>query len=134
MDNLILTGRITATSKKQNDIYKNKTKTSYITLKDEEEYKKAEDFGFTVYESKDGNKFLIVKLVKKFKAYLDGEEIDLGHLSGLDTANFNTEEVFLNFIKARHSKTGNIFYRLQSIQLNDKEDITIFSGKNPFKE
>ncbi len=134
MKNLILRGRISATSADEGSIYKNKTKTAYINLKDKEEYKKAEDFGLTVYTSEDNNKFIIVKLVQKFKGYLDGQALDLSSLAKLDTPNFMTNWVDLNLIKAKHSETKNTFYRLQSINLASNQDIRKVLGTNPFIE
>lgn len=134
MKNLILRGRISATSADEGSIYKNKTKTAYINLKDEEEYKKAEDFGLTVYTSEDNNKFIIVKLVQKFKGYLDGQALDLSSLAKLDTPNFMTNWVDLNLIKAKHSETKNTFYRLQGINLASNQDIRKVLGTNPFME
>lgn len=134
MKNLILRGRISATSADEGSIYKNKTKTAYIDLKDEEEYKKAEDFGLTVYTSEDNNKFIIVKLVQKFKGYLDGQALDLSSLAKLDTSNFMTDWVDLNLIKAKHSETKNTFYRLQAINLASNQDIRKVLGSNPFME
>ena len=134
MKNLILRGRISATSADEGSIYKNKTKTAYINLKDEEEYKKAEDFGLTVYTSEDNNKFIIVKLVQKFKGYLDGQALDLSSLAKLDTPNFMTNWVDLNLIKAKHSETKNTFYRLQSLNLASNQDIRKVLGTNPFME
>ena len=134
MKNLILRGRISATSADEGSIYKNKTKTAYINLKDEEEYKKAEDFGLTVYTSEDNNKFIIVKLVQKFKGYLDGQALDLSSLAKLDTPNFMTNWVDLNLIKAKHSETKNKFYRLQSLNLASNQDIRKVLGTNPFIE
>lgn len=134
MKNLILRGRISATSADEGSIYKNKTKTAYINLDNLEEYKKAEDFGLTVYTSEDNNKFIIVKLVQRFKGYLDGQALDLSSLAKLDTPNFMTNWVDLNLIKAKHSETKNTFYRLQSINLASNQDIKKVVGTNPFME
>lgn len=134
MKNLILRGRITATSANEGSLYIKKTKTAYIELNSEEEYKKAEDFGITVYTSEDNNKFIIVKLVQKFKGYLDGQTLDLSSLAKLDTPNFMTNWVDLNLIKANHSETKNTFYRLQAINLASNQDIRKVSATNPFME
>src|SRR5699024_12029186 len=65
MENLIITGQITATSNKVNEDYKtdNPTKTAYVTVANEKIRQAMTNFGLTEYTSKqDDSTFFIIKL------------------------------------------------------------------------
>lgn len=137
MENIILKGRVTATSNKVDEKYKkeNPTKTAYVTIS-EADRQKAIDFGLSEYNSKqDGNSFFIVKLPKDVAIYVEGTgKIVPEKMSGkVDTPNFMTaenKEVKMNFIKGE--KSGNDFYRLQAIQITESTDIISVLPDNPF--
>lgn len=139
MENLLLKGQVTATSKKQNEKFKADTpkKTAYLLL-DEEDVQKAVDFGMTKYTSKeDGKDFFIVKLPQNVSIYVRGakgvepEKID----GGIDTPNFKTEDgKFLNLNIIKGQNLGNDFFRLQAIQITDSTDIQDVVAENPFND
>lgn len=139
MENLLLKGQVTATSKKQNEKFKTDSpkKTAYLLL-DDADVQKAVDFGMTKYTSKeDGKDFFIVKLPQNVSIYVKGakgvepEKID----GGIDTPNFKTVDgKFLNLNIIKGQNLGNDFFRLQAIQITDSTDIQDVVAENPFNE
>lgn len=141
MDNLVVLGQITATSKKNNGEFKQEipTKTAYIRT-DEENAKKLEDFGLTKYTSKDSNEdYFIIKFpqnVMLFRQNGFGEkhpELSRVEIDGMETNNFKTPDnkfLPLNIIKGNHK--NNDFFRLQAIKIDVDEDIEEIKPENPF--
>ena len=65
MENIVIKGIITATSKKNNDeTFKQETptKTAFITT-DQENADKLQKFGLTKYTSNEGNDYFIIKFI-----------------------------------------------------------------------
>ena len=121
MKNIVITGKITATSKKLDNRYKqvNPTKTAYIEA-DEKNSKALEAFGLTKYTSvDDGKDFFIAKLSANLVAYLDdtNESTSLADLASVQSPNFNTgeSEILMNIIQGENM--GNDFYRVQALLL-----------------
>lgn len=137
MKNIVITGRITATSKKLDNRYKqvNPTKTAYIDV-DEHTAQALEEFGLTKYTSaEDGKDFFIVKLSANLVAYLDdsNNSTSLAELASVNSPNFNTgeEDIQLNIIKGENM--GNDFYRVQALLLPQGMDmIQTMEALNPF--
>ena len=141
MDNLVVLGQITATSKKNDGEFKQEipTKTAYIRT-DEENAKKLEDFGLTKYTSKDSNEdYFIIKFPQNVMIYLPNgmgtKRPDLSQVTfeGIETNNFKTPDeklVPLNIIKGNHM--NNDFFRLQAIRLDTIEEIEEVAPENPF--
>lgn len=136
MENLVIKGRITATSNKVDTKFKqeNPTKTAYVTVSDEAEKKKLIDFGLTEYTSKaDGLSFFIIKLPQNVAIYVDGVEGSEPLTGSVETPNFSTVEgkdLLLNIIKGEHM--NNDFFRLQAIKIEQSSDIVEVEQTNPF--
>lgn len=136
MENLVINGRITATSNKVDTKFKqeNQTKTAYVTVSDEAEKKKLIDFGLTEYTSKqDGLSFFIIKLPQNVAIYVDGVDQPEPMSGGVDTPNFSTignKDLSLNIIKGEHM--NNDFFRLQAIKIDQSSDIVEVEQTNPF--
>lgn len=140
MENLVIKGKITATSKKNDGEFNQEvpTKTAYISA-NAEESKKLEDFGLTKYTSKEGENYFIIKFPATVRTYLpNGMETKRPELSqitfeGIETNNFKTpdnKELGLNIIKGEHK--NNVFFRLQAIRLESETDIEEMKPANPF--
>ena len=132
MENLIISGIISTTSNKQSKDFKseNQQKTAYLEL-DEENANKLEKFGVRKYTSKTGEDFYCLKIVEKLKVYFDKSKASINLDAGVDVANFKTEKsIQMNVIKGE--KTGNTFYRLQALLLNELEDLVQIEAENPF--
>ena len=137
MENIVIKGKITATSKKMANRYKqeNPTKTAYIDV-DELNAKILEEFGLTKYTSAEDKKdFFIIKLSSNLVAYEDStnERISLADLASVNSPNFNTgeEDIQLNIIKGENM--GNDFYRVQALLLPQGLDmIQTMEAINPF--
>ena len=141
MENLIIEGQITATSKKQSGDFSQDipTKTAYVRT-DEVNAKKLVDFGLTKYTSKDNNEpFFIMKFPANLMVYLpNGFGEKRPYLSqiifeGIETNNFKTSDnklLKLNIIKGNHK--NNDFFRLQAIRLESESDIEEIKPENPF--
>lgn len=136
MENIIVEGIITATSKKQSDQFKqdNPTKTAYVTA-EKESRKKLLDFGLTEYTSKDGEGFFIIKFSANTAVYLDREsdESKPFKLHTMDTPNFKTlAPVTMNIIKSENM--GNDFFRIQAFLVLNPEVFEKIEQQNPFAE
>lgn len=132
MENLIIEGIISTTSNKQSSEFKveNPQKTAYLLL-DKENGDKLEKFGVRKYTSKTGENFYCLKIVEQLKVYFDKSKTSITVDAGVDVPNFKTEKVIkMNVIKGE--KTGNTFYRLQALLLNELEDLVQIEAENPF--
>lgn len=132
MENLIIEGIISTTSNKQSSEFKveKPQKTAYLLL-DKENADKLEKFGVRRYTSKTGEDFYCLKIVEQLKVYFDKSKASMSVDAGVDVPNFKTEKVIkMNVIKGE--KTGNTFYRLQALLLNELEDLVQIEAENPF--
>lgn len=140
MTNIVVRGKITATSKKNDGEFKQEvpTKTAYLSAVGEEA-KKLVDFGLTEYTSKNGEPFFIIKFPADVMVYLPNghgtKRPDLSRieLDGQETNNFKTtdnKELAFNILKGNHK--NNDFYRLQAIRITDETDIEEIKPENPF--
>lgn len=132
MENLVIEGIISTTSNKQSSEFKveNPQKTAYLLL-DKENADKLEKFGVRRYTSKTGEDFYCLKIVEQLKVYFDKSNASMTVDVGVDVPNFKTEKVIkMNVIKGE--KTGNTFYRLQALLLNELEDLVQIEAENPF--
>ena len=140
MENIVIQGRITATSNKVDGKYtqENPTKTAYITVDDDENRKKLIGFGLTEYTSKEDKKpFFIIKLpqeVSLFRSYQTDQPPEKIS-GGVETNNFKTPDnkvLYMNIIRGNNK--GNDFYRLQAINLEEPGDFQDIQPENPFAE
>lgn len=135
MKDLVIKGQITTTSNKQSDKFVAKTpqKTAYLKL-DEENAKKAEEFGLTKYTSKENNEdFFMVKVVTNLRAYYDNSRNCDKLETGVDSPNFKTKdgkEIGLALVQGEN--LGNVFYRLSAIKISESSDIETIEAENPF--
>jgi len=140
MENIIIEGQITATSKKQNGDFKQEvpTKTAYLKT-DEENAKKLVDFGLQEYTSQNEEDYFIIKFPANVMVYKPngfGEkrpELSQIIFEGIETNNFKTPDgkmVSLNIIKGNYK--NNDFFRLQAIRVENQEDIEEIKPENPF--
>ena len=142
MENLVIEGIITATSKKQDGDYQQETPTKTVYIKTNPQYAEAlEKFGLTKYTSKEDNEdYFIMKFPKVVVVYHENKAYrrpDLSQINynGRETNNFNTPEdlmIPLNIIKGNHK--NNDFYRLQAIMVTDLNQIEEVIPENPFGE
>lgn len=145
MENLVIKGIITATSKKQDGEFQQEipTKTGYIST-DSENAKLLEDFGMRKYTSKKGDDYFISKFPKEVMVYKpngfgtkrpDLSKITVVNNDGVETEtnNFKTTDdkmVMLNIIKGNHK--NNDFFRIQAIRVEDDSEIEEIEPENPF--
>ena len=140
MENIIVKGQITATSKKQSGYFRQEvpTKTAYVST-DETNSKLLEDFGLQKYTSKDNENYFIIKFpanVMVFKPNGFGEkrpDLSRNEIEGIETNNFKTPDdklLPLNIIKGNHK--NNDFFRLQAIRIESDDDIEEIKPENPF--
>ena len=147
MENIVIKGIITATSKKNNDeTFKQETptKTAFITT-DQENADKLQKFGLTKYTSKEGNDYFIIKFPANLMVYLPNgfgkKRPDLSqiYIKDVETGEYNETNNFktpdekmlpLNIIKGNHK--NNDFFRLQAIRVDTEEDIEQILPENPF--
>lgn len=140
MTNMVVKGKITATSKKQDGDFKQQipTKTAYISTS-EVEAKKLIDFGLTQYTSQNGENYFIIKFPAEVMVYLPNgigtkrPELSQITLDGVETNNFKTpedKELAFNILKGNHM--NNDFYRLQAIRIEEESDIEEIKPENPF--
>lgn len=141
MENILIQGQITATSKKQSGDFRQEipTKTAYVSV-DETNAQKLEDFGLTKYTPKDGGEpYFIMKFPANLMVYTpDGQGTkrpDLSQITveGEETNNFKTpddKKFWMSVFKGNHK--NNDFYRLQAIRIESPEDIEEIKPENPF--
>ena len=140
MENLVIEGIITATSKKQDGDYQQEVATKTVYIKTSEEYaKQLESFGLTKYTSKeDGEEYFIMKFPKVLMVIQDDKAYNRPDLSQItynerETFNFKTIDdtmLPLNIIKGNHK--NNDFFRLQAIMITDENQIELIKPENPF--
>ncbi len=137
LENLIVQGIITATSDKQDPRFpsNNPRKSLYIAI-NEENTKKAKEFGLTEYVSRtDQSKFFIVKASENIDVYdINNDHINIINGIANHTANFYTEkEVQLALIKGQSANFSNTFVRLKAIKVQDPSDLLQVKTINPFE-
>src|SRR5699024_12256006 len=133
MENIVIKGIITATSKKNNDeTFKQEvpTKTAFVST-DEENAKKLEEFGLTKYTSKEGDDYFIIKFPANLMVYLPNgfgkKRPDLSQIYIKDdetgeyneTNNFKTPDekmLPLKIIKENHKNKD--IYKLQAKRID----------------
>ena len=134
MENLIITGQITATSSKKDDKFKqeNPTKTAYVTVTKKEDVEALEAFGATKYTTKEDNRdFFILKVPQSF-VVVKGDQMK--RLDGtLSSPNFRTkEDKEFKFNVIKSEKMGNEFLRLQAVLVDDFKEVELIQMSNPF--
>lgn len=136
MENIVIKGRISATSNKVDGKFQQETptKTAYVEVTEEESKKALVGFGLTEYTSKDdGKNFFIIKLPKEVSIFQGNQMHKIP--GGVDTPNFKTpddKELMLNIIRGNNK--GNDFYRLQAILVQEQSDIETIAPENPFAD
>lgn len=140
-----LVGRISATSNKVSEDFKQElpTKTIYIVPKDKKEIEKLEKFGLTLYTptEKGSESYTIVKSAKTVKHYKNVKDeapkkivMTVEDKDGHTNPNFYTEEnIILNITKVKAQKGKNDFYRLTAI-LAPVGAILEVKDTNPFED
>lgn len=140
-----LIGKISATSNKVSENFKQETptKTIYIVPKDKKEIEKLEKFGLPLYTPKEkGSKsYTIVKSAKTVKHYKSVKDevpqkmiMTVEDENGQTIPNFYTEEnVIFNITKVKGQKGKNDFYRLTAI-LAPFGTILEVEATNPFSD
>lgn len=138
-----LVGRISATSNKVSEDFKQETptKTVYIVPKDKKEIEKLEKFGLPLYTPKEkgSESYTIVKSAKTVKHYKSVKDetpqkmiMTVEDEDGQTVPNLYTEEnVILNITKVKAQKGKNDFYRLTAI-LAPVGTILEVEATNPF--
>src|SRR5699024_8817571 len=141
MENLVVLGQITATSKKNDGEFTQEipTKTAYVRT-DEENAKKLEDFGLTKYTSRENKEdYFIIKLPQNVMIFLPNGFVAKRHYlsqvthKGIETNIFKTPHnklLQLNIIKGNYK--NNDFFRLQAIRLDNEDQIEEVKPENPF--
>lgn len=140
MENLVVMGKITATSKKNDGEFSQEipTKTAYIST-NEENAKKLEDFGLTKYTTKEKDEYFILKFPQNLMVYRQngfGEkrpDLSQINVNDLETNNFKTPDdklLAMNILRGKHK--NNVFYRLQALRIIDDSDIEEMKPENPF--
>jgi len=134
MENLIIKGKVSATSNKVDDKYQQEspTKTAYVEVSDPNIVQAMENFGLTQYTSRDNETdFFIIKCPKQVTLVKGNQMRKLS--GGVETPNFKTaddKEFKMNIIKGNNK--GNDFFRLQAILVNDYEEVENIMMENPF--
>lgn len=138
-----LIGKISATSNKVSEDFKQETptKTIYIVPKDKKETEKLEKFGLPLYTPKEkgAKSYTIVKSAKTVKHYKSVKDetpqkiiMTVEDESGQTVPNLYSEEnVILNITKVKAQKGKNDFYRLTAI-LAPVGTILEVEATNPF--
>ena len=140
-----LIGKISATSNKVSEDFKQETptKTIYILPKDKKEIEKLEKFGLPLYTSKEkgSESYTIVKSAKTVKHYKSVKDeapqkmiMTVEDENGNSIPNLYTEEnVIFNITKVKGQKGKNDFYRLTTI-LAPVGTILEVKATNPFRD
>ncbi len=140
-----LIGKISATSNKVSEDFKQETptKTIYIVPKDNKEIEKLEKFGLPLYtpKVKGFESYTIVKSAKTVKHYKSVKDeapqkmiMTVEDENGQKVPNLYTEEnVILNITKVKAQKGKNDFYRLTAI-LAPVGTILEVEATNPFSD
>lgn len=133
METINLVGKILATTNKSD--YESIGKTAYIVLANDEEFKKANDFGLTVYTSKEDNQdFVIARTPKNITVFNNDVRYNLKSTCDSETKNyFTNDNVDICISKGESKKHGNQrFFRLLSIGVDDMKQLEFISPFNPF--
>lgn len=131
METIIIKGIITATSNKKSDLNNEESQRKSIYISgDKANLERAKDFGLTVYTSKDGDDFLIVKASNMVTLYC-GEEYKKISTS-VNDGNFNTGDNVVDLAIMKGEKNHNTFYRLYAINLKDFSQLETVKKLNPF--
>lgn len=138
MENIVIKGYVTNTSKKQDSKFKQQTptKTAYLEV-DEETANKLIEFGLRKYTPEDGGKdFFVIKFSANAKLYgsntLKETPQDLPNIYP-DTPNVKSiGEVGINIIKGENM--GNAFTRIQAIKSDSFPIWEEIEAENPFAE
>nr|DAX64968.1 MAG TPA: hypothetical protein [Caudoviricetes sp.] len=140
-----LVGKISATSNKVSEDFKQETptKTIYIVPKDKKEIEKLKKFGLPIYtpSEKGAESYTIVKAVKHVKHYNSVKDeapqriiMTVEDENGQSIPNLYTvENVILNITHVKAQKGKNDFYRLTAI-LAPVGTIIEVEQKNPFED
>lgn len=138
-----LLGKISATSNKVSEDFKQETptKTIYIVPKDKKEIEKLKKFGLPLYTPKEkgSESYTIVKSAKSVKHYKSTKDtlpqkmiMTVEDENGQSIPNLYTEEnVILNITKVKAQKGKNDFYRLTAILAPDGTILEV-EDTNPF--
>lgn len=134
MENVIINGRISATSNKVDGEFKQEvpTKTAYVEVTNDTDRATLTKLGMTEYTSKsDDVNFYIIKLPKQVSIFKGNEMHKIS--GGVKTPNFKTpddKELKFNIIKGNNK--GNDFFRLQAVLVDEYSDIEEIQMENPF--
>lgn len=134
MENLIVKGKVSATSNKVDDKYQQEspTKTAYVEVSDPNIVQAMENFGLRQYTSRDNQtNFFIIKCPKQMTLVKGNQMRKLS--GGVETPNFKTagdKEFKMNIIKGNNK--GNDFFRLQAILVDDYGEVENIMMENPF--
>ena len=137
LQQLVLVGKITATSNRQGKFKsENPRKTAYVTM-DTPNAKKAKEFGLTEYVSEDdGVKFFIIKLSPEVTVYNDDPDYDEKIVieSTIQDPNYTTSKpVGLALIKGT-AEMGNDYVRLFALKVESfGKDVVFVEQRNPFE-
>ena len=134
---LVVDGYVTATSKKQNDKFKtvNPTLTAYVKPAGQDALKQLEDFGLQKYTSKeDSENFFIIKCSANISVYLgnDRERRDATIENG-DLFKTSEEKPVKLAIMYGEPESGNAFYRLYALSVEDYSEVENIESRNPFE-
>lgn len=134
---LVVDGYVTATSKKQNDKFKSAvpTITAYVKPAGQEALAKLEAFGLRKYTSKsDGENFFIIKCSANVSVYNgnDKERMDLTIENG-DLFKTSEGKPVKLAIMYGEPESGNAFYRLYAISVEDYSEVETIESINPFQ-
>lgn len=128
--NLVFTGQTLITSNKQGD-YESDTKTVYINV-DDSNAQKLTDFGITVYDSKDGERFIITRFSKRVAHYFGDDSQTLTDDVSINSDHNLRVDVPATYNLIRGFNKGNTFFRLQAIQTDTRESLEHIEPQNPF--
>lgn len=125
-------GIITGTSNKVNSEFATDSprKTAYIKV-DEANKKILEDNGLTMYTSKEGDDFFIIKMAESVTIWVNGDSLEIATNVGTD--NFNTT-VTINIACIKGKNKGNDYVRIYAFGLTLMEDILLVEKENPFAD
>ena len=135
IEQLIIKGRITATSNRQNENFKSDPrKTAYITVSSDNDRKKLTEFGLTEYTSREDNTtFFIIKMSEIVRIY-DRKGVQLESLdTNSQSDNFSTsKEIGIAILRGKSNVTKNTYNRIFALQVDTVDDIETVAPKNPF--
>ena len=134
METINVKGKVLGTTNKTD--YESKGKTAYLVLSNDEEFKKANDFGLTIYTSKEnGDDFIIVKTPENLSVFnnSDNTKYDLPSVAHADVKNYYTsKEVYISIGKGKSNEYNKEFYRLLALGVESIDEIEFVSQMNPF--